>query len=79
RATVDVAFTKRAAGAPETDGVYTFTANCGDGQRDPFELRSGHTHLLRGVPVNSECTVEEQQAEGTYTFALTSQGAKLGE
>ena len=79
RATVDVAFTKRAAGAPEADGVYTFTANCGDGQRDPFQLRSGQTHLLRGVPVNSECTVEEQQAEGTYTFALTSQGAKLGE
>lgn len=79
RATVDVAFIKRAAGAPEADGVYTFTANCGDGQRDPFDLRSGQTHLLRGVPVNSECTVEEQQAEGTYTFALTSQGAKLGE
>ena len=79
RATVDVAFTKRAAGAPGTDGTYTFRANCGDGAREPFTLRAGQTHVLRGVPVNSECTVEEQQADGTYTFALTSQGAKLGD
>lgn len=79
RATVDVAFTKRAAGAPDTEGTYTFRANCGDGARDPFELRAGQTHVLRDVPVNSECTVEEQQADGTYTFALTSQGTKLGE
>ncbi|WP_288792661.1 CshA/CshB family fibrillar adhesin-related protein [uncultured Corynebacterium sp.] len=79
RATVDVAFTKQAAGAPDAEGTYTFRANCGDGTRDPFTLRAGQTHVLRNVPVGSDCTVEEEQTAGTYTFALTSQGAKLGE
>ena len=74
RARYDVTFTKQATGP--TSGAFRFYQGCGV-EPGEFELETGGTYTLEGVPVDSRCFIDELDdgnPDAASVFQLTSAG-----
>lgn len=79
RATLNVVVSKAAEGGRAADATFRFSQTCSAAEPD-FELRSGGTHVIEGMYVDSTCAITETDdgdARVDSVLDVTGQGTRV--